>query len=235
MHCMERESYARLVHAIVTCKRCPRLLTHCQTIAQVKRRAFQDQAYWGKPVPGYGDLKARLLVLGLAPAAHGANRTGRMFTGDDSATWLLRAMHRFGFASQPTSVHRDDGLYLIDAYLTAAARCAPPDNRPTTGELEACRPFFLQEMSLLQNVQTVICLGQIAYDTFWKALSKTQARVGRRPKFGHGVECEVEWGDRRLLLIASYHPSRQNTQTGRLTEPMLDQVFARARAQITGA
>lgn len=195
----------------------------------MKRRQFRDDVYWGRPLPGFGDPRARLLVVGLAPAAHGGNRTGRMFTGDDSGLWLMRAMHGAGFASIPRSEHRDDGLRLRDAWITAAARCAPPDNRPTVDELERCRGHLSRERDLLTRVRVVVALGQIAFASVL-ALERLRGGVLPRPlpRFGHGAEYEIG----SLGVIASYHPSRQNTQTGRLTAPMLAAVFSRARERL---
>lgn len=193
---------------------------------------FRDWTYWGRPVPGFGDPQARLLVVGLAPAAHGGNRTGRVFTGDESGTWLFRAMHAAGFASRPTSVARDDGLVLRDAYVTAAARCAPPGNRPTPAELARCRPFLLAELAELARVRAAVVLGRIAHDALLAALAARGDVVPRpRPPFGHGAEHVLPSG---LVLLCSYHPSQQNTFTGRLTRPMLDGVFARAAALLDG-
>lgn len=202
------------------------MVAHREAVARLKRRQFRDDTYWGRPLPGFGDARARVLVVGLAPAAHGGNRTGRMFTGDDSGHWLMRAMHGAGFASLATSERRDDGLRLRDAYITAAARCAPPDNRPTVDELERCRGYLVRERALLARVRVVVALGQIAF----QAVLATERAGGSMlprplPRFGHGVETAI--GD--LVLIASYHPSRQNTQTGRLTVPMLAGIFERAR------
>lgn len=225
----------RLAQEIIACTRCPRLIQHCQTVAATKRRAFAEWEYWGKPIPGFGDPAAKLLVVGLAPAAHGGNRTGRMFTGDSSADWLIEAMHRYGFANQPTSTHRDDGLKLIGAYITAAARCAPPDNRPTTEELRNCQPYLEREIQLLTDVRVVLVLGQIGLNAYWKALKALDHvdKNAKRPKFGHGAEYDL--GDGKPTLIVSYHPSRQNTQTGRLTKDMFHHVFARARELIDQA
>jgi uracil-DNA glycosylase len=193
-------------------------------VAIEKRASYRDETYWGKPVPGFGDARARMYVLGLAPAAHGANRTGRVFTGDRSGDWLYRAMHRAGFANQPTSTHRGDGLKLQDAWVAAAVRCAPPDNKPLPSERDACLPFLHREVAALKRVSVVVCLGGFAYEaacSFWN--------VKPRPKFGHAVE--VDAGP--VTLLCSYHPSQQNTFTGRLTESMLDAVFTRA-AQLVG-
>ncbi|WP_198409737.1 uracil-DNA glycosylase [Limnochorda pilosa] len=202
-------------------------------MARTRKRAFRDQEYWGLPVPGLGDPNARLLIVGLAPAAHGANRTGRMFTGDASGDWLAEALHRYGFATQPTSTHRDDGFELRESYLTASARCAPPDNKPTREEILACRPFLERELAVLDRVQVVILLGRIAFDTYTRLLME-QGRLQGRPAFQHGAVTELPDGRPRYLL-ASYHPSRQNTQTGRLTREMWHAVFAQARSLLEGA
>jgi uracil-DNA glycosylase family 4 len=216
-----------LENEITTCRRCDRLVAWREKVGAEKRRAFRDWEYWARPVPGFGDPAARLLVLGLAPAAHGANRTGRVFTGDRSGDWLFAAMYRAGFASQPTSVSRDDGLTLHGAYVTAAVRCAPPDNKPLPAEREACLPFLQRELDLLTEVRAILCLGKFAWDAALGVLRGRGHPVpSPLPRFGHGAEAEVGGG---LVLIGSYHPSQQNTFTGRLTEPMLDAVFARAR------
>ncbi|HEX6971988.1 MAG TPA: uracil-DNA glycosylase [Limnochordia bacterium] len=225
---------AEIAADVVACARCPRLVAHRSAVAQKKKRAHRDEIYWGRAVPGFGDPAARLLIVGLAPAAHGANRTGRMFTGDRSGDWLYRALYRAGFALQPTATHAGDGLELVDAYLTASARCAPPDNRPTRDELNACFSFLEREWRALERVNTVVALGQVAFETCLK-LAKTvggdirTAGGGRKPRFAHGARYRVPGFG---LLIASYHPSQQNTQTGRLTEAMLDAVFAAARANV---
>jgi uracil-DNA glycosylase len=216
---------------IVACRRCPRLVAHCRKVAREKRRAYRDESYWGKPVPPFGAAQPRLLVVGLAPGAHGANRTGRMFTGDASGDWLYRAMHAAGFASQPTSERRGDGLRLIDARVTAAARCAPPDNKPTPRELSNCRPYLVEEIAACGRLRVVVALGRIGMDAFLKAW----AEAGRvpfpgKPLFLHGGEASAGG----VTLLVSYHPSRQNTQTGRLTRAMLDGVFRRARKIISG-
>jgi uracil-DNA glycosylase family 4 len=197
-------------------------------VAEEKVRRFRDQEYWGRPLPGFGDPKARLLVVGLAPAAHGGNRTGRVFTGDSSGDWLYEALYRFGFANQPHSVARDDGLALRDCYINAAVRCAPPANRPLPVELKRCREAWLTtELTLLRHVRVVVPLGRIALDA-WLTASRWRERLSRgdRPQFGHGVECRLPDG---TLVIASYHPSRQNTNTGKLTRAMWHGVFRRAR------
>jgi uracil-DNA glycosylase family 4 len=206
--------------AVVACERCTRLRRYCETVASVKKREFREWTYWGKPVPGFGDPGARLLVVGLAPAAHGGNRTGRVFTGDSSGDWLYEALHRFGFANQPTSRSRDDGLELSDCYVTAAARCAPPDNKPTTEEFENCRPFLQAETDILRQTKVVVALGRIAHERWLRA-----SGFGRTA-FAHGAEEELPDGK---ILISSYHPSRQNTNTRKLTRPMWHAVFRRAR------
>jgi uracil-DNA glycosylase family 4 len=215
-----------LAQTITRCRACPRLVAHREEVARVKRRQFRDEVYWGRPLPGFGDARARLLVVGLAPAAHGGNRTGRMFTGDDSGSWLMRAMHGAGFASLPSSDRRDDGLRLRDAYVTAAGRCAPPDNRPTVDELERCRGYLLREREILSRVRVVVALGQIAFATVL-AMERARGVALPRPlpRFGHGAETMLG----TLVVVSSYHPSRQNTQTGKLTAPMLAAVFERAK------
>jgi uracil-DNA glycosylase family 4 len=208
---------AILQREIVACTRCPRLIGHCREVAQVKRRAYLDHEYWGKPVPSFGDPEARVLILGLAPGAHGANRTGRMFTGDKSGEFLYRALHETGFASQPTSVSRTDGLTLKGAYISASAHCAPPDNKPTREELLNCRPYLEREIQLLKQVRVVVALGRIAFDTYLSVIKERRA-------FGHGVVHQLS-----PILITSYHPSQQNTSTGKLTAKMLREVFEQAR------
>jgi len=212
--------------AIVTCEQCPRLRRHCEKVAREKKREFRDWTYWGKPVPGFGDPGARLLVVGLAPAAHGGNRTGRVFTGDSSGDWLYEALHRFGFASQSTSTGRDDGLTLSDCYVTASARCAPPGNKPTPRELDNCRPYLEAELRLLERVKVVVALGRIGFETCLKVSGWAVGRLGGRPVFSHGGETALANGN---VLISSYHPSRQNTNTKKLTRPMWHRVFQRAR------
>ena len=216
-----------LQEQIVDCSRCPRLREHCASVATVKRRAYRDWEYWGKPVPAFGDPDARVLILGLAPGAHGSNRTGRMFTGDASGQILYRALHKTGFASQPESLSRGDGLVLRDAYITAAARCAPPGNKPTPEELRNCRPFFERELELLSKVTVVVALGKIAFDTYLDVL-KSRGVVKSRAAFEFGHDREFETAPGQPLLISSYHPSQQNTSTGKLTEKMLIDVFRRA-------
>jgi len=203
-------------------------VAHREAVARAKVARFRECAYWGRPVPGFGDPRARLLVVGLAPAAHGGNRTGRVFTGDESGNWLYAALHRAGFANQPTSVARDDGLRLDDAFVTAVARCAPPDNRPTPKEIATCRRHLLAELAALDRVCVVVALGQIAHAGFLAAARLRGVAVPRpAPRFAHAAEHALAPG---LALLCSYHPSQQNTFTGRLTRAMLDDVFSRARA-----
>lgn len=219
---------------IVACTRCSRLVAHCRTVAREKRRAWRDQEYWGKPVPSFGDPGARLLVVGLAPAAHGGNRTGRVFTGDSSGDWLYEALHRHGFANQPTSVARDDGLALTGAWVTAANHCAPPDNRPTLEEQAACRPFLVEELEAMRDLRVVLALGRIAWDAVIKAMGDAGRPAPRpRPGFGHLAEFRP-WGPTAPILLGSFHPSRQNTNTGRLTRSMFHAVFRRARELADG-
>jgi len=225
-------SLGAIARAIVACTRCPRLVKFRREVARTGKREFRDWTYWGKPVPGFGDPGARLLVVGLAPAAHGGNRTGRVFTGDSSGDWLYEALHRFGFASQPTSISRDDGLRLADCYVSAAARCAPPDNRPTTRELDACRPFLTAEIGRLPRVRVVVALGRVAYDAWLRAAGWRERLPPRdRPRFGHGAETRLPDG---VILLCSYHPSRRNTSTGMLTRAMWHAIFTRARALLGG-
>jgi uracil-DNA glycosylase family 4 len=215
-----------LQNRIITCRACPRLVRWREKTAREKVKRFADQEYWGKPNPGFGDSGARLLLVGLAPAAHGGNRTGRVFTGDESGNWLYRALYEAGFANQPTSVHRNDGLVLTDCYITATCRCAPPQNKPLPKEIANCRPYLLQEIDLLKNVQVVVGLGRIGFEAALNAYREAgKIEFIRKPSFSH---CAVhDLG--QFTFIASYHPSQQNTFTGRLTEPMLDKVFATAR------
>jgi uracil-DNA glycosylase family 4 len=215
-----------LNESIVRCRLCPRLVAHREEVASTKRRAYLEQKYWGKAVPSFGDPSARLLILGLAPGAHGANRTGRMFTGDRSGDFLYRSLHRAGFASQPESRSADDGLKLRDAWITAAAHCVPPDNRPSPEELRNCRTFLTRELELLVNLRLVVVLGKIAMDAYLGELKRrgAVARVGAY-RFGHGIT----YSDLRPALLCSYHPSQQNTSTGRLTQGMLDDLFLEAR------
>lgn len=210
------------------CGICPRLREHCARMAQIKRRAYREWEYWGKPVPGFGDAKAQVLILGLAPAAHGANRTGRMFTGDRSGDWLYRALYQTGFASQPSSTCREDGLTLRGAYITASARCAPPDNKPTPQELRNCRPFLERELDLLRTVRVVVALGKIAFDQYLEIL-KGRGVIRSRSRFPFGHNRRFTTAPGQPVLISSYHPSQQNTSTGKLTEEMLLEVFVGAR------
>ena len=214
------DSLERVTADVIVCRRCPRLVEWREKVARDKRAAFRDWDYWGRPVPGFGDPRARLLVVGLAPAAHGGNRTGRIFTGDRSGDWLFASLYRTGFANQPESVHVGDGLELHDAYVAAAVRCAPPANRPTPEETENCRPYLEREFALLKP-RVLVALGGFAY-----AAAARLTGLRPRPPFGHGVEVRAPSGQ---TIICSYHPSQQNTFTGRLTTEMLDAVFARAR------
>ncbi len=218
---------SRLQEAIVACRACPRLVRHREQVAAARVRRYRDWEYWGRPVPSFGDPAARLLVIGLAPAAHGGNRTGRIFTGDRSGDWLFIALHRFGFANQAASTHRDDGLTLRDCYITAAVHCAPPGNRPSRAELNRCRPYLLEEIRLLDRVEVVVALGRIALDAYLEARRALgKPRLSPRPAFAHGAAFHLPGGP---LLVTSYHPSQQNTLTGRLTRPMFHRVFARVR------
>jgi uracil-DNA glycosylase family 4 len=218
-------SLAQLQERIISCRRCPRLVAWREQVAHEKRASFRDQDYWARPVPSFGDPRARVLICGLAPAAHGGNRTGRVFTGDRSGDWLFGALYRAGFANQPTSTHCDDGLRLRDCYITACVHCAPPDNKPTNEERDTCLQFLQQELPLLKRVRVIVCLGGFAWDGVLKTLKALGHKPSRKPVFGHGAEAVV--GPYRLL--GCYHPSQQNTFTGRLTQPMLDAVFSQAR------
>jgi uracil-DNA glycosylase family 4 len=212
---------------ITGCVRCPRLVEYREHVAREKRRAYRDWEYWGKPVPPFGEADAKLLIIGLAPAAHGGNRTGRMFTGDRSGDYLYRALYKTGFASQPESISRHDGLRLIDAYVTAAVRCAPPDNKPLPEEYRNCRPYLEREIELLRNVKVVVALGRIAFDAYLSILRKQGViRIRSLYVFGHNRDYQIEGS---AALIASYHPSQQNTSTGKLTDKMLTDVFRKAR------
>lgn len=216
------DSLEALTAEIVACRACPRLVAWREQVAAEKKAAHRDETYWGRPVPGWGDPSASVAVVGLAPAAHGANRTGRMFTGDRSGEWLYRALYRAGYASRPDSVSRDDGLRLTGAWITAPVRCAPPANKPTIEERDACRSFLERELALLTELKVLVALGAFGYQVLAGALG-----VRPRPRFGHGVEAVTASG---ITIICSYHVSQQNTFTGKLTEPMLDAVFARVRA-----
>ena len=215
---------------IISCQRCPRLRAYCARIAREKRAAFRDQDYWGKPVPGFGDRRAPVLVLGLAPAAHGANRTGRVFTGDRSGDLLMQAMHGAGFANVPTSQHARDGLTLKDAYISAVVRCAPPENKPTPKEIANCQPHVEAELVALPNLRVIVALGKISFDAYWRIAIEGERVPRPRPAFAHGF---VFQPDDAPTLVASYHPSQQNTNTGKLTPSMLLSIFKKAR-QLAG-
>jgi uracil-DNA glycosylase family 4 len=217
--------------AIVSCDRCTRLRTYCARVARDKKAAHRDDTYWGRPVPGFGDPAARVLVLGLAPAAHGANRTGRVFTGDGSGDFLMRAMHAAGFANIPTSRRPDDGLTLTGAYIAAAVRCAPPDNKPTPEEIAACHPHLVAEVSALTGIRVIVGLGRIGFEAAWRLLGERGIVVRPKALFGHGLTYEPPGGP---IVIASYHPSRQNTNTRKLTPAMLDSVFRTAARLANG-
>lgn len=224
-------SLAVLAGRIEACRDCPRLVQHRELIARTKRRAYRDETYWGRPVAGFGDPNARLVIVGLAPGAHGANRTGRIFTGDRSGEFLYAALHRAGFANQPTSVGRDDGLRLSDVFITMPVRCVPPDNHPTRSEIETCRPWFRAELEQLTRVSSVLALGKLGFDEVVR-LARTVPVVGDAitplPRFAHGGHASLPWpfGHREITLFGSYHVSQQNTQTGRLTPAMFDDVLA---------
>ncbi|WP_376792602.1 uracil-DNA glycosylase [Thermoflexus sp.] len=224
------ESLEDIAREIIQCRRCPRLVAYREAVAATRRRQFQDWEYWGRPVPGFGDPQARLLVVGLAPAAHGANRTGRMFTGDGSGDFLIAALYRAGFANQPTSTHREDGLVLRDVYLTAVVRCAPPENRPSREERGNCLPYLIREIQALPRLQVVVTLGQIATEGLMAAL-RALGYDGPYPVFRHGAIYPL--GSGWPILITSYHPSRQNTQTGRLTPEMFDKIWETAKRYLS--
>ena len=215
------DSLAQLASDVSSCRLCPRLVEWREQVAREKRAAFRDETYWGRPVPGFGDPAARLIIVGLAPAAHGANRTGRMFTGDRSGDFLFAALHRAGYANQAEASHSEDGLELRDAYITAPVRCAPPQNKPTPVERDTCAPFLARELALLSAGRVFVVLGQFGYQVLARSLG-----IRKRPRFGHGVEAAVPDG---RVVVCSYHVSQQNTFTGRLTPEMLDAVFSRAR------
>ena len=225
-------SLFEIQQSVIACEKCRRLRTYCERVAAEKKRAYRDETYWGRPVPGFGDPAARLLIVGLAPAAHGGNRTGRVFTGDSSGDFLFRALHKAGFANQPTSVHAGDGLQLRDAYVAAAVRCAPPDNKPSPEELTRCLPWLAAELQELPNLRVIVALGRFAFEATLRLLRGGDGGSGfsgtpLRPPFGHGLVHVLPEG--LPTLIASYHPSRQNTNTGKLTEAMFDAVFVAAR------
>ena len=221
-----------LTREVIACNRCPRLREYCTRVAEIKRRAYRDQEYWGKPVPGFGDPHAKLLVIGLAPAAHGGNRTGRVFTGDRSGDFLFRAMYETGFASQPESVSRADGMKLEGAYIAAAVRCAPPDNKPNPDEFRNCRPYLEREIDLLKDLRVVVALGRIAFDAYLGIL-RDRGTIQSRSAFAFGHDREYRIAEGLPILISSYHPSQQNTSTGKLTASMLRNVFERARTLLT--
>ncbi len=244
------ETWAARETRIIACERCPELRAYCATVAREKKRAHRDADYWGRPVPAFGDPAARLLLVGLAPGAHGSNRTGRMFTGDASGEWLYRALHRAGFANQPTQRDRDDGLVLYDTLITAAVRCAPPANKPTPEQRRRCFPYLVEEIAALPGLRVVVGLGAIGTAAAEAALAAAGYAFERRHVFGHGSESSARrgaanparrgaanpapHGAAHVTLLSSYHPSRQNTNTGVLTEAMLDAIFARARALLAG-
>lgn len=221
---MPNDSHARLETDIVSCERCPRLVEYREAVAREKKKAHRNEIYWGRPVPNFGDPEARLLIVGLAPAAHGANRTGRMFTGDRSGQWLYRALHKAGFANQPTYEEADDGLELTDALISATAHCAPPDNKPLPEEIANCREYLVRTFALTKP-RVILALGSIGWNAVFDYLKATGIWTGARPAFSHGAEVELKDG---RICLASYHPSQQNTFTGRLTEPMFNEIFARA-------
>jgi uracil-DNA glycosylase family 4 len=236
---MSNRTQLALIDAeVVSCRACPRLVAWREEVARTKRASFADETYWGKPVPGFGDPAARLLVVGLAPAAHGGNRTGRVFTGDRSGDWLFASMHRTGWANQPTSVHRDDGLKLLGAYISAVVKCAPPANKPTIDERDRCLPYLVRELTSLTDVIVIVALGAFGWDGALRALAgvgtgereASAIEIPRpKPRFGHLAEARIG----PYILLGSFHPSQQNTFTGKLTEPMLDAVFTRARTLAT--
>ncbi|MCP9464814.1 MAG: uracil-DNA glycosylase [Nitrospira sp.] len=224
------KTLALLNRTIIECSACPRLVAYRRSVAETKRRQFMKWDYWGRPVPGFGDDQARLYVLGLAPAAHGGNRTGRIFTGDRSGDWLYEALYRHGFANQPSSTHRGDGLVLSDCYIGATVRCAPPANKPAPAEIEQCRQFLREEIRLLRNVRVVVALGKLAFDQYLKTCRLEGKDIpSPLPPFRHGVAHRLPWG---VLLLGSYHPSQQNTFTGKLTRPMFHAIFRRARHEL---
>jgi len=230
---MRDDSLTRLARTVIACRRCPRLVRYREQVARTKKREFADWTYWGRPVPGFGDPRAELLIVGLAPAAHGANRTGRMFTGDSSGRWLFRALHRQGFASQAASDHREDGLRVRNVFITAVVRCAPPGNRPARDEMVNCAGYLRRELALQSRVRVIVALGQIAFTQVLALAADDGVPLPRpRPKFAHGAAYLLDGRHGPVELIASYHPSRQNTQTGRLTEGMLDAVFRRAHLSL---
>jgi uracil-DNA glycosylase len=227
-------SLRRIEDAVVRCRRCPELRAYTAQIARDKKRAHRECVYWGKPVPGFGDPHARVVLVGLAPGAHGSNRTGRPFTGDASGGFLYPALHRAGFASQPEAIDRRDGLTLSDCFITAAIRCAPPNNKPTPGELRNCFPYLIEEFEALRRLRVAIALGAIAHTAVLRLLRERGLAITGNAAFAHGAELTATRGARILTVIASYHPSRQNTNTGKLTVPMFDAIFRRAKELLEG-
>jgi len=244
---------ATIEEAVACCTRCPELRAYCATVAREKKRAYADEVYWGKPVPAFGDPKARVALVGLAPGAHGSNRTGRMFTGDASGDFLFPALYRAGFASQEFATGRDDGMVLRDCIITAAGRCAPPKNKPTPQQLRNCFPYLVDEFAALENLRVAVALGRIGFDAIVRALTERGYEFESKPVFGHLAEAVAtppfetlaalapqgdtagpSRSEKRITLLSSFHPSRQNTNTGKLTAPMFDAVFARARALLDG-
>lgn len=228
---MPPDSLRVLAAEVERCVLCPRLVAHREAMAREKRRAYRDWEYWGKPVPPFGDLKARLMIVGLAPAAHGGNRTGRMFTGDRSGDYLYRALYQTAFASQPHSVSRDDGMRLTDVYITSSVRCAPPDNKPTPEEFSTCSAYLNREVALLKRVRVVVALGKLGFDAYLRVL-KEHGVIAKQTGLLFGHDRVHDLGENAPVLISSYHPSQQNTSTGRLTAEMLHAVFARARRML---
>jgi uracil-DNA glycosylase family 4 len=220
------DSIEHIQKDVIDCNRCPRLRDHCSEIARVKRRQFMNDTYWGKPVPGWGDPEAKVMIVGLAPAAHGGNRTGRAFTGDNSGLWLYRAIHRAGFSNRAESIWRDDGLKLQGVYISMAAHCAPPENKPTPEELKNCSEYLVREMNALTEVSVFLVLGQIALKALWAVLPENVKPQRALPKFSHGGEIQLRDGRK---IVCSYHPSQQNTFTGKLTEAMFDEVFLKLK------
>ncbi|HLF26487.1 MAG TPA: uracil-DNA glycosylase [Anaerolineae bacterium] len=229
---MTFETLEQINAAIIACEKCPRLVVYRARIAREKRRAFREQEYWGRPVPGWGDPRARLLIVGLAPAAHGGNRTGRVFTGDRSGDFLYSALYHAGFANQPTSVASDDGLALSGVYIAAAARCAPPDNKPTPVEFDNCRPYLIEELRLLVHARVIVTLGKLAFDHTLRAIEALGSVIpAPRPSFAHDAVYRIK----PYTILASYHPSQRNTSTGLLTRPMFERIFKRAQREISRA
>jgi len=223
-------TFSSLQNKIIRCELCPRLVKWSVEVAATKVRRFSQEHYWGKPVPGFGDTKAEIVLVGLAPAAHGANRTGRMFTGDESGNWLFRALYKAGLSNKDVSISRDDGLILKNVYITATCRCTPPQNKPSSNEIQNCRPFIVEEFRLLKNLRVIIGLGKIGFDTaFDVAKHSGLTELKHRPKFSHGAMVHL---NKNLILIGSYHPSQQNTFTGKLTVSMFNSIFSKATAHL---